>query len=116
HHVESSQLCIANCLEKLVLLLKHVPVKELDRSTNSSLTGSSSMPLEWRQLRDEAEILSYTVTSTDTLTGIGLTFNMHPQQIKRLNKLYSDRLIPGQVLYLKVPGASTPSASDVRRK
>eukprot|EP01119_Soliformovum_irregulare_P012835 TRINITY_DN3352_c0_g1_i5.p1 TRINITY_DN3352_c0_g1~~TRINITY_DN3352_c0_g1_i5.p1 ORF type:complete len:564 (+),score=121.30 TRINITY_DN3352_c0_g1_i5:92-1783(+) len=102
HQVESHQPCLQQCLSKLVLLLKHVPLEKLDKEASNSLGDqpSTSLTDEWAKIINEEksqhavspDIVSYKVKPTDTLTGIALNFNMKPQQIKQVNNLFSDRL------------------------
>ena len=49
------------------------------------------------------DVPTYVVKPTDTLSGIAINFNLKPEQLKQWNKLYSNQLIPGQVLYLENP-------------
>lgn len=69
----------------------------------SSTTPDGSLTEEWQLIaKDPAQqvnedVVAYTVKPTDTLTGISITYNMKPEQIKQFNQLYSDQLIPGQV-------------------
>ncbi|XP_041418840.1 nuclear receptor coactivator 7 isoform X3 [Xenopus laevis] len=51
--------------------------------------------------------IEYTATSTDTLNSIALKFNLTPNRVVELNKLFTHTIVPGQVLY--VPDSSVAS-------
>ncbi|EHB16444.1 Nuclear receptor coactivator 7 [Heterocephalus glaber] len=53
--------------------------------------------------------MEYTAGSQDTLNSIALKFNITPNKLVELNKLFTHTIVPGQVLF--VPGASSPSGS-----
>ncbi|KAG8444265.1 hypothetical protein GDO86_009449 [Hymenochirus boettgeri] len=44
--------------------------------------------------------VEYTATSSDTLNSIALKFNLTPNKLVELNKLFSHTIVPGQVLYV----------------
>ncbi|XP_013372098.1 PREDICTED: nuclear receptor coactivator 7 isoform X2 [Chinchilla lanigera] len=51
----------------------------------------------------------YTAGSRDTLNSIALKFNITPNKLVELNKLFTHTLVPGQVLF--VPDASSPAST-----
>ncbi|XP_021114860.1 nuclear receptor coactivator 7 isoform X6 [Heterocephalus glaber] len=53
--------------------------------------------------------MEYTAGSQDTLNSIALKFNITPNKLVELNKLFTHTIVPGQVLF--VPDASSPSGS-----
>ncbi|MDR7079595.1 LysM repeat protein [Neobacillus niacini] len=58
---------------------------------------------------DSSVTSEYTVVSGDTLSRIGLNYNMTVQALKSLNGLNSDRIYVGQKLKLTAQVSSTPS-------
>ncbi|KAM9315845.1 nuclear receptor coactivator 7 [Gastrophryne carolinensis] len=56
----------------------------------------------------------YTATGTDTLNSIALKFNITPNKLVELNKLFTHTIVPGQVLYVPVcePYASVKESSS----
>lgn len=46
--------------------------------------------------------VEYIATSTDTLNSIALKFNITPNKLVEINKLFSHMILPGQVLYVPV--------------
>ncbi|XP_029079312.1 nuclear receptor coactivator 7 isoform X2 [Monodon monoceros] len=53
--------------------------------------------------------MEYTAGSQDTLNSIALKFNITPNKLVELNKLFTHTIVPGQVLF--VPDASFPSST-----
>ncbi|XP_007190864.1 nuclear receptor coactivator 7 isoform X2 [Balaenoptera acutorostrata] len=53
--------------------------------------------------------MEYTAGSQDTLNSIALKFNITPNKLVELNKLFTHTIVPGQVLF--VPGANFPSST-----
>ncbi|XP_010592978.1 nuclear receptor coactivator 7 isoform X4 [Loxodonta africana] len=53
--------------------------------------------------------MEYTAGSQDTLNSIALTFNITPNKLVELNKLFTHTIVPGQVLF--VPDANFPSST-----
>ncbi|KAF6115209.1 nuclear receptor coactivator 7 [Phyllostomus discolor] len=53
--------------------------------------------------------VEYTAGSQDTLNSIALKFNITPNKLVELNKLFTHTLVPGQVLF--VPDANFPSST-----
>ncbi|XP_004630298.2 nuclear receptor coactivator 7 isoform X2 [Octodon degus] len=53
--------------------------------------------------------LEYTAGSQDTLNSIALKFNITPNKLVELNKLFTHTIVPGQVLF--VPDASSPASA-----
>ncbi|XP_031757858.1 nuclear receptor coactivator 7 isoform X3 [Xenopus tropicalis] len=51
--------------------------------------------------------IEYTATGTDTLNSIALKFNLTPNKLVELNKLFTHTIVPGQILY--VPDSSVAS-------
>jgi len=90
---------------------------KLFNSISISYSSTSiSSPRSRRFLPDgqSSDIVAYTVKPTDTLTGLAITYNMKPEQIRQFNQLYSEHLLPGQILYLRPPGVRTPPISNFR--
>lgn len=54
--------------------------------------------------------IEYTAGNQDTLNSIALKFNITPNKLVELNKLFTHTLVPGQVLF--VPDASSPSGTS----
>ncbi|XP_053316237.1 nuclear receptor coactivator 7-like [Spea bombifrons] len=54
--------------------------------------------------------VQYTATATDTLNSIALKFNIRPNKLVELNKLFTHTIVPGQVLY--VPDGELHSAAN----
>ncbi|KAF7253674.1 Nuclear receptor coactivator 7, partial [Varanus komodoensis] len=54
--------------------------------------------------------IQYTAGSKDTLNNIALKFNITPNKLVELNKLFTHTIVPGQVLY--VPDAENMSAAS----
>lgn len=46
--------------------------------------------------------IAYTASNTDTLNCIALRFNVTPNKLVELNKLFTQTIVPGQVLYVPV--------------
>ncbi|XP_053447500.1 nuclear receptor coactivator 7 isoform X1 [Nycticebus coucang] len=53
--------------------------------------------------------MEYTAGSQDTLNSIALKFNITPNKLVELNKLFTHTIVPGQVLF--VPDANYPSST-----
>ncbi|XP_037699751.1 nuclear receptor coactivator 7 isoform X2 [Choloepus didactylus] len=53
--------------------------------------------------------MEYTAGSQDTLNSIALKFNITPNKLVELNKLFTHTIVPGQVLF--VPDANFPSSN-----
>ncbi|KAM6181410.1 nuclear receptor coactivator 7 isoform 2-T3 [Erethizon dorsatum] len=53
--------------------------------------------------------MEYTAGSQDTLNSIALKFNITPNKLVELNKLFTHTIVPGQVLF--VPDTSSPSST-----
>uniref|UniRef100_A0A673TJU3 Nuclear receptor coactivator 7 n=1 Tax=Suricata suricatta TaxID=37032 RepID=A0A673TJU3_SURSU len=53
--------------------------------------------------------MEYTAGSQDTLNSIALKFNVTPNKLVELNKLFTHSIVPGQVLF--VPDANFPSST-----
>ncbi|XP_077018930.1 nuclear receptor coactivator 7 isoform X3 [Tamandua tetradactyla] len=53
--------------------------------------------------------VEYTAGSQDTLNSIALKFNITPNKLVELNKLFTHTIVPGQVLF--VPDANSPSST-----
>ncbi|KAM7135966.1 nuclear receptor coactivator 7 isoform 4-T14 [Molossus nigricans] len=53
--------------------------------------------------------VEYTAGSRDTLNSIALKFNITPNKLVELNKLFTHTIVPGQVLF--VPDANFPSST-----
>ncbi|XP_012331132.1 nuclear receptor coactivator 7 isoform X2 [Aotus nancymaae] len=53
--------------------------------------------------------MEYTAGSQDTLNSIALKFNITPNKLVELNKLFTHTIVPGQVLF--VPDANSPSST-----
>ncbi|XP_048209986.1 nuclear receptor coactivator 7 isoform X1 [Perognathus longimembris pacificus] len=53
--------------------------------------------------------MEYTARSQDTLNSIALKFNITPNKLVELNKLFTHTIVPGQVLF--VPDANFPSST-----
>lgn len=53
--------------------------------------------------------MEYTAGSQDTLNSIALKFNITPNKLVELNKLFTHTIVPGQVLF--VPDANVPSST-----
>ncbi|KAM9666644.1 nuclear receptor coactivator 7 isoform 3-T8 [Trichechus inunguis] len=53
--------------------------------------------------------MEYTTGSQDTLNSIALKFNITPNKLVELNKLFTHTIVPGQVLF--VPDANFPSST-----
>lgn len=53
--------------------------------------------------------VEYTAGSQDTLNSIALKFNVTPNKLVELNKLFTHTIVPGQVLF--VPDANFPSST-----
>ncbi|XP_036901710.1 nuclear receptor coactivator 7 isoform X3 [Sturnira hondurensis] len=53
--------------------------------------------------------MEYTAGSQDTLNSIALKFNITPNKLVELNKLFTHTIVPGQVLF--VPDADFPSST-----
>ncbi|XP_045150284.1 nuclear receptor coactivator 7 isoform X2 [Echinops telfairi] len=53
--------------------------------------------------------VEYTAGSQDTLNSIALKFNITPNKLVELNKLFTHTIVPGQVLF--VPDANCPSST-----
>ncbi|XP_006143855.1 nuclear receptor coactivator 7 isoform X1 [Tupaia chinensis] len=53
--------------------------------------------------------IEYTAGSQDTLNSIALKFNITPNKLVELNKLFTHTIVPGQVLF--VPDANFPSST-----
>nr|XP_025721012.1 nuclear receptor coactivator 7 isoform X2 [Callorhinus ursinus] len=53
--------------------------------------------------------VEYTAGSQDTLNSIALKFNITPNKLVELNKLFTHTIVPGQVLF--VPDANFPSST-----
>ncbi|XP_060703554.1 nuclear receptor coactivator 7 isoform X1 [Hemiscyllium ocellatum] len=54
--------------------------------------------------------MEYRAAVEDTLCSIALKFNSTPTQLVKLNKLYSQSIVPGQQLYVPDPGLSEDSS------
>lgn len=53
--------------------------------------------------------VEYTAGSQDTLNSVALKFNITPNKLVELNKLFTHTIVPGQVLF--VPDANIPSST-----
>ncbi|KAM4865990.1 nuclear receptor coactivator 7 isoform 2-T6 [Thomomys bottae] len=53
--------------------------------------------------------MEYTAGSQDTLNSIALKFNITPNKLVELNKLFTHTIVPGQILF--VPDANFPSST-----
>ncbi|XP_051020560.1 nuclear receptor coactivator 7 isoform X1 [Acomys russatus] len=53
--------------------------------------------------------VEYTAGSQDTLNSVALKFNVTPNKLVELNKLFTHTIVPGQVLF--VPDANVPSST-----
>ncbi|XP_076784039.1 nuclear receptor coactivator 7 isoform X1 [Arvicanthis niloticus] len=53
--------------------------------------------------------MEYTAGSQDTLNSVALKFNVTPNKLVELNKLFTHTIVPGQVLF--VPDANIPSTT-----
>ncbi|XP_017388828.1 nuclear receptor coactivator 7 isoform X2 [Cebus imitator] len=53
--------------------------------------------------------MEYTAGSQDTINSIALKFNITPNKLVELNKLFTHTIVPGQVLF--VPDANSPSST-----
>ncbi|XP_066461612.1 nuclear receptor coactivator 7 isoform X2 [Eleutherodactylus coqui] len=57
--------------------------------------------------------IEYTASNTDTLNSIALRFNVTPNKLVELNRLFTHTIVPGQVLYVPVcePHSSVKDAN-----
>ncbi|KAL2082194.1 hypothetical protein ACEWY4_022012 [Coilia grayii] len=73
--------------------------KEQHQSTLS--TDDSSNPIsQLKKKQRPAGTVEYTVCANDTLTSVALKFNITPNKLVQLNRLYSRCLVPGQKLFV----------------
>ncbi|KAM3931782.1 nuclear receptor coactivator 7 isoform 2-T3 [Leptodactylus fuscus] len=58
--------------------------------------------------------IEYTASNTDTLNAIALRFNVTPNKLVELNKLFTHTIVPGQILYVPVcePYSSVKDANS----
>ncbi|XP_071997707.1 nuclear receptor coactivator 7 isoform X2 [Engystomops pustulosus] len=64
-------------------------------------------------MRKPAGTIEYIASNTDTLNSLALRFNVTPNRLVELNKLFTHTIVPGQVLYVPVtePYASVKDAN-----
>ncbi|XP_055455305.1 nuclear receptor coactivator 7 isoform X1 [Psammomys obesus] len=90
--------------------LKEIRRTELKRyysiDNNQSKTHDKK---EKKMVQKPHGTVEYTAGSQDTLNSVALKFNITPNKLVELNKLFTHTLVPGQVLF--VPDANVPSST-----
>ncbi|XP_062406721.1 nuclear receptor coactivator 7 isoform X2 [Sardina pilchardus] len=92
---------------------EHEKRKELNGDTH---TDNGSNPIS--QVRKEKQrppgTVEYTVGSSDTLNSISLQFNITPNELVQLNRLFSRSVVPGQKLFVPDIGQSDSGCQETR--
>ncbi|XP_036438177.1 nuclear receptor coactivator 7 isoform X1 [Colossoma macropomum] len=65
-----------------------------------------------KEKRKPPGTIEYTVGPNDTLNGIALKFNITPNKLVQLNRLFSRSVVPGQKLFVPDVGQSETGSSD----
>ncbi|KAM6460384.1 nuclear receptor coactivator 7 isoform 1-T1 [Liasis olivaceus] len=79
-------------------------------SIDDNQTKTTEMKEKKKVSRKPHGTVEYTAGSQDTLNSIALKFNITPNKLVELNKLFTHTIVPGQVLY--VPGTSKVTSSS----
>lgn len=91
--------------------LKEIRRTELKRYYNADDNQSKSHDKKEKKMvvQKPQGTLEYTAGSQDTLNSVALKFNVTPNRLVELNKLFTHTIVPGQVLF--VPDANIPSST-----
>ncbi|XP_066532248.1 nuclear receptor coactivator 7 isoform X2 [Hoplias malabaricus] len=100
---------------------QHFPEKnherEKPRKTERSLSEGSETDCKANGQAKKEKIkppgtVEYTVGPSDTLNGISLKFNITPNKLVQLNRLFTRSVVPGQVLFVPDMGQSETGSPD----
>ncbi|XP_046878370.1 nuclear receptor coactivator 7 isoform X2 [Hypomesus transpacificus] len=80
----------------------HLPQRPDERDSSNSQSK--------REKRKPPGTVEYTVEPQDTLNIVALKFNITPNQLVQINKLFSQSIIPGQKLFVPDVGQSEPDS------
>ncbi|XP_040206306.1 nuclear receptor coactivator 7 isoform X3 [Rana temporaria] len=89
---------------------KQLRRNEIKRHSAGELQNNKNEKKEKKMLTTQPlGTVEYTATSKDTLNTIALAFNVTPNKLVEMNKLFSHMILPGQVLY--VPCGDPPPSN-----
>nr|DBA26636.1 TPA: hypothetical protein GDO54_010875 [Pyxicephalus adspersus] len=95
--------------------VKQLRRNEMKRPSGSEVQNNKNEKKEKKMVtRKPLGTVEYIATSTDTLNSIALKFNITPNKLVEINKLFSHMILPGQTLYVPVcePHASVKDSSS----
>lgn len=95
---------------------KNNQLKEIRRTELKRYYGTDNNQNKMQDKKEKKMVVQkphgtkeYTAGSQDTLNSIALKFNITPNKLVELNKLFTHTIVPGQVLF--VPDANFPSST-----
>uniref|UniRef100_A0A8C5MJZ8 Nuclear receptor coactivator 7 n=1 Tax=Leptobrachium leishanense TaxID=445787 RepID=A0A8C5MJZ8_9ANUR len=98
---------------------KRIQGKQLRRSENKRCSAGGENQNNRNERREKKMVLKrplgtvqYTATAADTLNSIALKFNITPNKLVELNRLFIHTIVPGQVLYVPDGGYETESKAN----
>ncbi|XP_068087569.1 nuclear receptor coactivator 7 isoform X2 [Hyperolius riggenbachi] len=94
---------------------KQIRRGEIKRHSTGDLQNNKNEKKEKKMvIKKPVGTAEYIATSTDTLNSIALKFNITPNKLVELNRLFTHTIVPGQVLYVPVcePHASVKDSNS----
>ncbi|KAG5277576.1 hypothetical protein AALO_G00119210 [Alosa alosa] len=90
---------------------EHEKKKELNGDTHTD-NGSNPISHVKKEKQRPPGTVEYTVCPSDTLNGISLKFNITPNELVQLNRLFSRSVVPGQKLFVPDVGQSDSGCQE----
>ncbi|KAI4888937.1 hypothetical protein NFI96_025075 [Prochilodus magdalenae] len=100
------------CLPSSTEQLQEKCSKTARTLSEGSESESKSNGQTKKERRKPPGTVEYTVGPTDTLNGIALKFNITPNKLVQLNRLFSHSVVPGQKLFVPDLGQSENDSSN----
>ncbi|XP_078505057.1 nuclear receptor coactivator 7 isoform X3 [Lissotriton helveticus] len=105
---------------------KKCQAKQIRRTELKRYYSTDEPPIKNNEKKEKKMVIQkppgtteYTAVGTDTLNSIALKFNITPNKLVELNRLFTHTIVPGKVLYVpdvqpySMPATSVPSAGGV---
>lgn len=105
---------------------KKCQAKQIRRTELKRYYSTDDPPIKNNEKKEKKMVIQkppgtteYTAVGTDTLNSIALKFNITPNKLVELNRLFTHTIVPGQVLYVpdiqpySMPATSVPRAGGV---
>jgi len=89
--------------------------EEIHRLKQKEAKEFCPMPPKLEEMKQHSDYFPHYVTSTDTLAGLSLKYNLPPSKIKQINRLHNDSISHREVIYLPKTAESqgkTPGNRD----